>query len=100
MANRWMKHFMIVHMLSLVVFIRKKVFGFLFGRPTNILTTIQTRKKQEELNQKLTLEISQLESEIRGKFYEVIESISKQEKTSNVYHSPPLVASLSSCVLR
>ncbi|HHT7889639.1 DUF2570 family protein [Pasteurella multocida] len=49
--------------------------------------SIKSLKLQEELNQKLTLEISQLESEIRGKSYEVIESISEQEKISNGYNS-------------
>lgn len=49
--------------------------------------TIKSLKKQEELNQKLTLEISRLESEARSKSDEVIESISEQEKTSRGYNS-------------
>lgn len=50
-------------------------------------TTIQTLKKQEEINRQLTLEISRLESESRSKSNEVIESISEQEKTSSGYNS-------------
>ncbi|MGY4848513.1 DUF2570 family protein [Pasteurella multocida] len=50
-------------------------------------TTIKTLKQQEEINRQLTLEISRLESESRSKSYEVIESISEQEKTSSSYNS-------------
>ncbi|QDA15551.1 DUF2570 domain-containing protein [Pasteurella multocida subsp. multocida] len=50
-------------------------------------TTIKTLKQQEEINRQLTFEISRLESESRSKSYEVIESISEQEKTSSGYNS-------------
>ncbi|MDA5609258.1 DUF2570 domain-containing protein [Pasteurella multocida] len=49
--------------------------------------SIKKLKQQEEINRQLTLEISRLESESRSKSYEVIESISEQEKTSSSYNS-------------
>ncbi|WP_101775164.1 DUF2570 family protein [Pasteurella oralis] len=49
--------------------------------------SIKKLKHQEEINRQLTLEISRLESESRSKSYEVIKSISEQEKTSSSYNS-------------
>ncbi|MDH7438632.1 hypothetical protein NMV02_11305, partial [Pasteurella multocida] len=44
--------------------------------------SIKSLKLQEELNQKLTLEISRLESESRSKSDEAINSISHDEKSA------------------
>ncbi|HII3714610.1 TPA: DUF2570 family protein [Pasteurella multocida] len=49
--------------------------------------TIKSLKKQEELNQKLTLEISRLESEARIKSDEAINSISHDEKSADAYNA-------------
>ncbi|MFC1141215.1 hypothetical protein ACFGXH_06215 [Pasteurella multocida] len=49
--------------------------------------TIKSLKKQEELNQKLTLEISRLESEARSKSDEAIESISEQERSADAFNA-------------
>ncbi|HDR0614203.1 TPA: DUF2570 family protein [Pasteurella multocida] len=49
--------------------------------------TIKSLKKQEELNQKLTLEISRLESEARSKSDEAINSISHDEKSADAYNA-------------
>ncbi|MFP4793716.1 hypothetical protein [Pasteurella multocida] len=48
--------------------------------------SIKFLKRQEELNQKLTLEISRLESEARSKSDEAIESISEQERSADAYN--------------
>ncbi len=50
-------------------------------------TTIQTLKKQEEINRQLTLEISRLESESRSKSDEAINSISHDEKSADAYNA-------------
>ncbi len=50
-------------------------------------TTIQTLKKQEEINRQLTLEISRLESEARGKADETIRTITQEEKSTSAYNS-------------
>ncbi|MGX4781841.1 DUF2570 family protein [Pasteurella multocida] len=49
--------------------------------------TIKSLKQQEELNQKLTLEISRLESEARSKSDEAINSISHDEKSADAYNA-------------
>ncbi len=49
--------------------------------------TIKSLKQQEELNQKLTLEVSRLESEARSKSDEAIESISEQERITDAYNA-------------
>lgn len=49
--------------------------------------SIKTLEKQERINRLLTLEISQLESEIRGKSDDAINSISNNEKTGCGYTS-------------
>ncbi|MXN88586.1 DUF2570 family protein [Pasteurella canis] len=49
--------------------------------------SIKTLEKHERINRLLTLEISQLESEIRGKSDDAINSISDSEKTSCGYTS-------------
>ncbi|ARB76490.1 DUF2570 family protein [Pasteurella multocida] len=49
--------------------------------------TIKSLKKQEELNQKLTLEISRLESEARSKSDEAINSISHDEKSTDAFNA-------------
>lgn len=48
---------------------------------------IKSLKRQEKINQKLTLEISRLESEARSKSDEAIESISEQEKSADAYNA-------------
>lgn len=50
-------------------------------------TTIQTLKKQEEINMQLTLEISRLESESRSKSDDAINSISHDEKSADAYNA-------------
>ncbi|MDY0611345.1 DUF2570 family protein [Pasteurella multocida] len=49
--------------------------------------SIKSLKLQEELNQKLTLEISRLESESRSKSDEAINSISHDEKSADAYNA-------------
>ncbi|MFC1101533.1 DUF2570 family protein [Pasteurella multocida] len=49
--------------------------------------SIKSLKLQEELNQKLTLEISRLESESRSKSDEAINSISHDEKSAEAYNA-------------
>ncbi|KLT48619.1 DUF2570 family protein [Pasteurella multocida] len=49
--------------------------------------SIKSLKLQEELNQKLTLEISRLESESRSKSDEAINSISHDEKSTDAYNA-------------
>ncbi|HED4408783.1 TPA: hypothetical protein R4328_001908 [Pasteurella multocida] len=49
--------------------------------------TIKSLKQQEEINQKLTLEISRLESEARIKSDEAINSISHDEKSADAYNA-------------
>ncbi|HED4400616.1 TPA: DUF2570 family protein [Pasteurella multocida] len=49
--------------------------------------TIKSLKQQEEINQKLTLEISRLESEARSKSDEAINSISHDEKSTDAYNA-------------
>ncbi|MFC0955903.1 hypothetical protein ACFGWQ_03560 [Pasteurella multocida] len=49
--------------------------------------TIKSLKQQEEINQKLTLEISRLESEARSKSDEAINSISHDEKSADAYNA-------------
>lgn len=49
--------------------------------------SIKQLKAQEEINQKLTLEISRLESEARIKSDEAIESISETEKRADAYNT-------------
>ncbi|MDY0478070.1 DUF2570 domain-containing protein [Pasteurella multocida] len=49
--------------------------------------TIKSLKQQEEINQKLTLEISRLESESRSKSDEAINSISHDEKSADAYNA-------------
>ncbi|NMR23699.1 DUF2570 family protein [Pasteurella multocida] len=48
---------------------------------------IKSLKRQEEINQKLTLEISRLESEARSKSDEAINSISHDEKSADAYNA-------------
>lgn len=49
--------------------------------------SIKQLKAQEEINQKLTLEISRLESEARIKSDEAINSISHDEKSSDAFNA-------------
>ncbi len=49
--------------------------------------SIKQLKEQEQINQKLTLEISRLESESRSKSDEAINSISHDEKSADAYNA-------------
>ncbi|MDY0509603.1 hypothetical protein NMV19_12115, partial [Pasteurella multocida] len=49
--------------------------------------SIKQLKEQEQINQKLTLEISRLESEARSKSDEAINSISHDEKSADAYNA-------------
>lgn len=51
------------------------------------IESIKQLKEQEKINQKLTLEISRLESEARSKSDEAIESISEQERSAKAYNA-------------
>ncbi|MFD0965282.1 DUF2570 family protein [Seminibacterium arietis] len=49
--------------------------------------SIESLEKYERINRLLTLEISQLESEIRGKSDEAINSISDSEKSADAHNA-------------
>ncbi|HII3771068.1 TPA: DUF2570 family protein [Pasteurella multocida] len=49
--------------------------------------SIKKLKQQEEINRQLTLEISRLESEARGKADETIRTITQEEKSTSAYNS-------------